>query len=134
MRTTNDNHGVGRSRWAMPAFCLLLAGLIFGAFAIGGDAGTGLTCAALMIGLGALFALTPGSDTLQGLAGPRRDERWAAIDTRANSFTALVLIIAVLGGWLWEVAHGDDGQPFVWLAALSGLAYIAAVAFLRARG
>ncbi len=40
---------------------------------------------------------------------------------------------AVIGAWLWEVANGDDGEPYLQLGALSGVAYIIAVGILRWR-
>jgi uncharacterized integral membrane protein len=45
-----------RSRWWMPAFCLFLGAVMFGALA-------------------AVFAFGRRSETLQGLGGPGRDER-----------------------------------------------------------
>jgi hypothetical protein len=38
------------------------------------------------------------------------------------------------GAWLYELANGDDGSPYGQLLAVGGIAYIAAVAFLRWRG
>ena len=43
------------------------------------------------------------------------------------------MITAIIGAWLWEIAHGDDGEPYAQLGALAGIAYIVAVAVLRAR-
>jgi hypothetical protein len=40
----------------------------------------------------------------------------------------------VIGGWLYEVANGEDGNPYGLLAALGGIAYLGAVALLRWRG
>jgi hypothetical protein len=37
------------------------------------------------------------------------------------------------GGWLYEIANGRDGNPFTWLGAVAGLAYILAVAVMRRR-
>jgi hypothetical protein len=39
----------------------------------------------------------------------------------------------VLGLWLWEIAHGRDGNPYGSLGALAGVAYIIGVAWLRFR-
>jgi hypothetical protein len=36
--------------------------------------------------------------------------------------------------WLVQLARGHTGSPYDWLLAIGGLAYIAAVAFLRWRG
>jgi hypothetical protein len=122
-----------RSRWWMPLFSLALGAAIFAAFAIGGDAGQGALSFAVMAAVAALFYFGGRSETLRGLGGPGRDERWAAIDLRASAVAGFVLITVVLGAWLWEVANGDDGSPYVQLAAVAGVAYIATVAFLRLR-
>ena len=62
-----------------------------------------------------------------------RDERWAAIDLRASAFGGLVVILAAMGAWLYELAEGRDGSPYGQLLAVGGVAYIAAVAVLRRR-
>jgi hypothetical protein len=73
------------------------------------------------------------SETLRGLGGPGRDERFALMDTRATAFAGNVAIAAVIGLWLWEVAHGRDGGPYAQIGAISGLAYVFAIAVLRWR-
>jgi hypothetical protein len=55
------------------------------------------------------------------------------IDIHATALAGLVLIVVVIGAWLYEIANGRDGNPFTWLGAVGGLAYILAVAILRAR-
>ncbi len=117
----------------MPAFSLSLGGLILAAYAIGGEPLQGLGGFAVMAALAALFLFGSRSETLRGLGGPGRDERWAMIDTRATAFAGAVLIAAVIALWLWEVAHGRDGNPYVPLGGVAGLAYVAAVAWLRWR-
>ena len=122
-----------RSRWWMPTFSLALGALMFGAFAIGGDAGEGVYAFGVMAALAALFFFGGRSETLRGLGGPGRDERWAAIDLRASAFAGLVLITGVIGAFMYEIANGDDGSPYGQLGAIAGVAYIVAVAFLRWR-
>ena len=123
-----------RSRWAMPAFCLFLGALMFGAFAIGDNAREGVGALVLFAVIAAVFALgAHRSDTIGGLGGPRRDERWEGIDLRATAFSGLVLIGIVLGSWLVEIAQGKDGAPYAQLGAIGGLAYVLAVAVLRWR-
>ena len=122
-----------RHRWAMPGFCLFLGALMFGAFAIGGDAGQGLISFGIMALLGAVFLFGRRSETLQGLGGPGRDERWARIDVSATAIAGSALILTVLGAWLYEIANGRSGDPFGWLAAVAGVSYVLAVAFLRSR-
>jgi hypothetical protein len=124
---------VTRSRWWMPGFCLFLGAVVLAAFAIGGNTGQGLVCFGVMAAVGAVFLLGRRSETLQGIGGPGRDERWAMIDVHATALAGLVVILAIIGGWLYEVANGRDGNPYTWLGAVAGLAYILAVAILRRR-
>lgn len=123
-----------RSRWWMPAFGLALGAVVFAAFAIGGNAADGARCFGLFIAVAAVFWYGRRSETLQGLGGPGRDERWAMIDLRATAAAGLVTITVVLGAWLYEIASGRDGSPYGQIAAVGGLAYIAAVVVLRGRG
>ena len=133
MQTEMNNRPFWRSRWWMPLFALALGAAIFAAYAIGGEPGVGLGGFGVMAALAALFALGGRSETLRGLGGPGRDERWAQIDVHATALAGSVVIIAIIGAWLWEVANGDDGSPYTQLGAIGGLAYVLAVAFLRWR-
>jgi hypothetical protein len=125
---------ITRSRWWMPAFCLFLGALIFGAFAIAGDPGQGAAAFGVMALVAAAFAFIRRSETLQGLGGPGRDERWAKIDVTATAISGSATILFVLGSWLYEIANGEDGNPWVAIAAVAVITYIIAVAFLRWRG
>ncbi|MBE2318076.1 hypothetical protein DVA67_018995 [Solirubrobacter sp. CPCC 204708] len=123
-----------RSRWFMPLFCLFLGALMFAAFAIGDNVGQGAISLAIMAALGAVFLLGRRSETLRGLGGPGRDERWAMIDLRATAVAGTTVMIAVIAGFIVEVARGEDGSPYALLGAIGGVTYVAAVAWLRARG
>ena len=122
-----------RSRWWMPAFSLGLGALVMAAIWIGGDRDGGLKAFAVFVAVAALFAFGGRSETLRGLGGPGRDERWAMIDLRASAFAGFVVIMALAGAWLWQLAHGHDGSPYGQLLAAGGIAYIVAIAFLRWR-
>ncbi len=122
-----------RSRWWVPAWSLFIGALMLAAMWIGGDRGGGVQALAVMAVVAALFAFGGRSDTLRGLGGPGRDERWAMIDLRASAFAGLVVIVVLAGGWLWELAHAKDGSPYSEIMAVGGVAYIAAIAFLRWR-
>ena len=124
---------IWRSRWWMPGVCLFLGALMFGAFAIGGDLGQGAISFGIMAVLALVFALGRRSETMQGIGGPGRDERWALIDLRATAITGVVMIAFVLGAWLYKVANGEDGSPYALIGAVGGLAYIVAVTVLRRR-
>ena len=116
-----------RSRWWMPAVTLVLGAVLFAAFAIGGDTASGLQSFGVMAVLAAVFAFgAPRSETIGGLGGPGRDERWAAIDLRATAITGSVLITVVIGAFLFEVANGRDGEPYSQLGAIGGITYVVA--------
>ncbi len=83
--------------------------------------------------LGLLILLGGRSETIRGLRGDGRDERFARLDLVATAIAGNVLI-GVIGACVWEWAHGRDGTPpFVQLGAVAGVAYILALGFLRWR-
>ena len=133
MPTTN--RPFWRSRWWMPGFSVFLGLLILGAAWIGDNRGEGLFGLAVMVALALVFVVFGRrSDTLAGLGGPGRDERWQAIDVAATALAGSVLVAVIIGAWLVELAKGEDGEPYSQLGAVGGVAYILAVAFLRRRG
>ena len=79
-----------RSRWWMPAVSLVLGAIVLAAMWIGGNRDDGLQAfVAVHAALAALFAFGGRSETLRGLGGPGRDERWQMIDLRASAFAGL---------------------------------------------
>lgn len=125
---------VARSKWFLPLFCLGLGIVILAVAALGGQLGAGLISLAVLAGFGLLLLLlTSRSETVRGLT-VGRDERFAQIDLRATAVTGLVLVITLIVVWLVEIGRGHSGQPYDWLCAIGGLAYILAVAFFRWRG
>ena len=122
-----------RRRWWMPAFSLFLGLLMLGAFWIGDDPASGFISLGIMTALGLAFLVGGRSETLSGLGGPGRDERWAMIDIHATALTGLALIAVIIGAFLVEVARGHDGNPYGLLGAVGGVAYVISVAVLRAR-
>ena len=83
---------------------------------------------------GLLILVGGRSETVRGLRGDGRDERFRMIDIRATAIAGIVLIIALIGAWLVELARGHDGSPYGQLMAVGGIAYLAAIAFMRWRG
>jgi hypothetical protein len=114
----------------MPAGCVLFGCVVLLAGWLGHQLVTGLIGLVVMAAFGLFIALAGRSETIRGLRGDGRDERFAQIDLQATAATGLVLIVA----FLVEIARGHDGSPYTWLGALAGVAYVAAVAFLRWRG
>ena len=130
---TATNKPIYRSRWYMPAFSVFLGLLMLGAFWIGGDLADGLWALGVMVALAAGILVFGRSETVRGLSGPGRDERWAKIDITATALTGFVLIAVIIGAFLVEVAQREDGEPWSQLGALGGVTYIVAVAVLRWR-
>jgi hypothetical protein len=122
------------SRWFLPLFALALGGVVFGAQAIGGHPGSGLVSLGIMALAGAVFLFGGRSETIRGLRGDGRDERFQRIDIHATAFAGIVVITAVIVGFIVELAHGHNGNPYSWLGALGGLAYICAIVAMRIRG
>jgi hypothetical protein len=123
-----------KSRWFLPLFAVFLGGLMFAAQAIGGHPGDGLVSFGVLVLTGAVVLFGGRSETIRGLRGDARDERFQRIDIHATAFAGTVVIVAVIAGFLVEVAHGRDGNPYTWLGALAGLSYLAAVIAMRLRG
>jgi hypothetical protein len=123
-----------RSKWFMPAFCLALGVVVLAAGWLGGQLGTGVFGLVVMAAFGLVILLLTGrNETIRGLT-TGRDERFAQIDLKATAAAGLVLILTLIVAWLVEIARGHSGQPYDWLAAIGGLAYVAAVALFRWRG
>ena len=124
-----------RIHWALPALCLLSGIGYLIAFSIGGNLQLGLEAFGVMIASGiGLLVFGGRSETIRGLGGADRDERFAMLDLRATAYTALVLIVAILGGFMYEVAKGHSGSPYLWLGVLTGVTYLTCIAVLRFRG
>ncbi len=125
---------VMRSKWFMPLFCLGLGAGMLAASWLGGHPGDGVVSLALMAGFGLFLLLAARrSETVRGLTFGR-DERFAQMDLRATAVAGLAVLTALIIAWLAAVAQGETGNPYGWLLAIGGLAYIAAIAFFRWRG
>jgi hypothetical protein len=59
---------------------------------IGGDPHSGLVSFAILVGAGLLLLLGGRSETIRGLRGDGRDERFRMIDVRATAFAGLAVI------------------------------------------
>src|SRR5262245_24901036 len=91
----------------------------------------GLISFAILAGAGALFLLGGRSETIRGLRGDGRDERFRQIDIHATALAGLAIILAIIIAFLVELALGHNGSPYTWLGAIGGLTYIAAIIHLQ---
>jgi hypothetical protein len=123
-----------KNKWFLPAFSVALGALIFAAEWIGGNLRAGLYSLAAMTVFGLLILAGGRSETVRGLRGDGRDERFRMMDITATAFTGIVLISVLIGVWCVELARGHDGSPYGELLAVGGLAYLAGIAIIRFRG
>ena len=120
-------------RWSVP----MVAALIGVAYLIGGIIGDnvrfGVFGLVLMLVVAAALVIAGRrSETVKGLLDGQ-DERIRTIDKDATLFAGTVLIVAVIAGFVVEIARGQDGSPYAALGALGGVAYVVALVFLRLR-
>ena len=125
---------VTRSKWFLPLFSVALGFVMLAAMWIGGNPSTGLQSLAIMTVFGALILLGGRSETVRGLRGDGRDERFRQIDIHATALAGIVVLTSIIVAFIVEVARGHDGNPYGQLGAIGGLAYLVAIAFMRWRG
>jgi hypothetical protein len=87
-----------------------------------------------MAALGAVLLFGGRSETIRGLRGDGRDERFRQIDIHATALAGLAVIFAVIAAFIVELARGHNGNPYGWLGAIGGLTYLAAIIVFRIRG
>jgi hypothetical protein len=124
---------VTRSRWFVPLVSVALGLIVCGAQWIGGSSASGLESLAIMTAFAAVIVFGGRSETIRGLRGDGRDERFAKIDIHATALAGLAVIIAVIIGCVVELAQGRSGSPYSWLGAIAGITYLAAVVLMRIR-
>ena len=133
--SANDptTHKPTKQRWALPLLAVTIGLAYLVAGLLGGDRSFGVLGLILMVGTAAAFlVLSRFSETVAGLLD-RRDERINRIDSEAAMIAGVAVIIAVIVGFIVEIARGQDGSPYSMLGAIGGVTYIVALVFLRLR-
>jgi uncharacterized membrane protein len=125
---------ISRSKWFLPAFSVGLGMVMMAAIWIGGSLSLGLQALAVMTIFAAIALFGGRSETIRGLRGDGRDERFRQIDMHATALAGIVVLSAIILAFIVEVARGQDGTPYSWLGAIGGLSYLLAVVGLRLRG
>jgi len=125
---------VTSSKWFAPLLSVALGLVVLAAQTVGGDPGSGLVSFAIMSGFGALILFGGRSETIRGLRGDGRDERFRQIDIHATAIAGLAVITAIIIAFVVELARGHNGSPYGWLGAIGGLTYLVAIIVFRLRG
>ena len=123
-----------RSKWWLPALGVVIGIAYFVVEAIAHNLQLGAEMFGIMVVFSVGVLLAGRSETVRGLRGDGRDERFAMLDLKATAFAGTVLITAVIVGFMVELARGHSGAPYMWLGVIAGVAYLVAVAWLRVRG
>ena len=123
-----------RSKWFLPTVSLTLGVAFCAAQWIGGDPGYGLASLAIMTAVGGLILLGGRSETIRGLRGDGRDERFKQLDIHATALAGMAVIPAIIVAFVVRLARNESPAPYDWLGAIGGLSYLAAVVVLRVRG
>jgi hypothetical protein len=112
---TGERPDVMRSKWTIPVFSLAMGVVLLGANIFGHQLALGLWCLSIMVLFAGAVLLSGRSETIRGLRGDGRDERFAMLDLKAAAMAGLALIIAVIVAFIVEVAQGHSGEPYDWL-------------------
>ena len=128
------SRGITRSKWFLPSFSLALGLVMLAVSWLGGSPGQGVISLAVLAAFGLIILLAGRSETVRGLRGDGRDERFAQIDLQATAVAGSVLLVALIVAWLVAITRGQSGNPYGWLLAIGGLSYLLAVAWFRWRG
>ena len=94
-----------KSKWFVPLFSVTLGIVVFAAQWIGGDPGSGLVSLCIMGAFGALLLFGGRSETIRGLRGDGRDERFRQIDIHATALAGIAVIAAIIVAFVVELAH-----------------------------
>lgn len=122
------------SRWQVPVVAVAAGLVMLGAQWSAGYPGRGLVSLGIMVAFAAVLVVFSGrSGMVAVMRDPSTDERTALLDLRATAFAGVVVIVVVVGAFVYELARGNDGAPYTWLAAVAGASYLAALAVLHRR-
>jgi hypothetical protein len=123
-----------RSKWFLPLLSVGFGAIVLVAEWIGGHPGSGLVSLATGVALGGLVLLGGRSETIRGLRGDGRDERFRKIDIHATAVAGLAVLVTTITASIVQLARGHQPGPYGWITAIGCGSYIAAVVVFRVRG
>lgn len=126
-------HKTQKKTWWLPAVAVVIGVAYLVAGIIGDELVFGIGgFVAMLVIVGVVMMMRGNSETVQGLV-ERNDERINDIDLRATAAAGSVVLVATLVAFVVDIARGEDGSPYFWLAALGGAAYVISLVVLRVR-
>ena len=130
---SNRDTKMNLQSWSVPIVAAVIGVAYLIAGIVGDDIWFGVFGLALMLGTAAAMMLAGRrSETVQGLLD-RKDERIRGIDNEATMFAGMAVLLAVIVGFVVDIARGQDGMPYAALGATGGVVYVVAVIVLRLR-
>ncbi len=117
----------------VPLLCLAFGVAYLAVFWIGGNPVAGVGPFVIMVGYGLLLLLGGRSEVIRTLRAQPSDEMWKSFDARASLFSFFVLVVVLIGAAFYEIARGQDAQPYVLLCLVGGASYVGALIWLRLR-
>jgi hypothetical protein len=112
---------------------LALGATILVARALEDDLTDGLIWFGVFAAVAALYAVGSRHEGVREALGEVQDERDETINTRALAAAGLVLIVALTGCVVFQLARGEALSPYVQLLAGGGATYAVALLILRRR-
>lgn len=94
----------------------------------------GIACLAITVGFSVVLVIVSRfSDTGALLGDDVHEERNVHIHQRAALLTLNILALFIIGGAVYDLARGGDGDPYAALAAVGGLTYVICLLVLNRR-
>lgn len=122
-----------KSWWVVPGVVFLIGIAYLVANWIGGNISLGIVMLAVVVLYVAILLVGGRSEVVRVLRGQPPDERYRSFDLRASAFAGLVTILVLIGGFLFELSRGSDGQPYSALLAVAGVSYLVGILWLGYR-
>lgn len=121
-------------KWRIPIFMVIMGVVYSLALWIGGASWAGVvTVMVFMVFVAATLLLGGRSEIVRVLRGQPTDEMWKSFDVRASLFAFFVLIVVMVGAGVYELAQGQNAQPYALLCLVGGLSYLMALFWFRWR-
>src|SRR4051794_41981523 len=102
---------ITRTRWFLPMFALALGMVMFAAQWIGGSPRSGLVSLGIMAAFGTFILFGGRSETLRGLRGDGRDERFWKMDLVATAIAGMAGISLLLRPLFLQPPPGPHRKP-----------------------